>query len=143
MIIRSATKVDLPRIALLSKQLGYPLKLAKLESNFMQLGPQHHIFVVEHQQKVVAWSQVTQNLDLSSGPYLQVDALIVDSQYRSQGIGGQIFNHIKTLSDQHGIPLRIHSQIKRKRAHQFYQRRLASLTKTQHLFIYTPPSCNH
>lgn len=146
-MIRRATAVDLPSVAILSKQLGYPTTLAQLEERFNQLKPNEHVWVYEQNQRIVAWLQYDWRNDLISGSTLEIIAMVVDHTFRGRGIGKTLLSFIQDRATEHNVSVTVRSQLKRKRAHHFYQKNGFDLQKTQHLFyhplISSPKNIDH
>ncbi|MFM2485273.1 GNAT family N-acetyltransferase [Celerinatantimonas yamalensis] len=144
MSIRQAIPSDHARIALLSGQLGYPVTIEQVQQRINKLGAHQQIWVYEQNAQVLAWLQLDRQYQLTSGEHLEILAFVVDEAYRGQGIGQQLLDWVKQLACQQSIELRVRSQVKRERAHQFYQQHGFSWQKSQHLFIYDvtdiPPS---
>ncbi|CAG9296362.1 GNAT family N-acetyltransferase [Celerinatantimonas diazotrophica] len=141
-MIRRATSVDLPSVAILSKQLGYPVTLAQLEERFGKLTQNEQIWVYEQQQRIVAWLQCDWRNNLISDSTLEVIAMVVDQTFRGRGIGKKLLEFIQEQANEHNVSITVRSQIKRKRAHHFYEKNGFDLQKTQHLFYHpltTPP----
>ncbi|MFM2477523.1 GNAT family N-acetyltransferase [Celerinatantimonas sp. MCCC 1A17872] len=135
-MIRLATAVDLPSVALLSKQLGYPVTLAQLEERFSKLKDSEQVWVYEQHQRIVAWLQCDWRNDLISGSTLEIIAMVVDNKFRGRGTGRKLLEFIKQKAIDHELTVTVRSQLKRKRAHQFYQKNGFDLQKTQHLFYH-------
>ncbi len=59
-----------------------------------------------------------------AGPVGEIEELIVSMEARGQGIGGKLFEKLSRIAtDRHCLVLEVSSNLERKKAHTFYQRR--------------------
>lgn len=128
--IRKATSEDLPAVLKLYGQkdidngdvLG--LKEAKdIFSKFM-LYPNYSLYVAEITGKVVGTFEllVMDNLAHKGQPSGVVEDVIIDAEFRSQGIGRQMMEYAIDVCRKNGCyKMTLSSNLKRERAHQFYE----------------------
>ena len=136
MSVRPMKREDLPAVARLSGELGYPLDAAEAKHRFDALSPSKHgLFVAEDDGRVVAWIHVSAEESLTDEPRSLIDALIVGEGVRSRGIGRLLVAEAESWADARGHrTLRVRTRVTRERAHNFYRRAGFELDKTQHVF---------
>ncbi|HWI93357.1 MAG TPA: GNAT family N-acetyltransferase [Flavisolibacter sp.] len=121
----------------LSQQLGYALFLNEVENNIKEviLSTDHIALVAVVDGEVAGWIHAFKAIFLESNPFVEVGGLVVDENYRSQGIGKKLVEQIKQWCTEQKIStLRVRSQVKRKEAHQFYLNNGFSEIKEQKVF---------
>ncbi len=126
MPIREALIKDETYIKPLLEQLGYPLPAEVLHQNINDLlnHPDHKLLVYELDDDVVAF------ISIHFVPYiaLQGNAAIityfaVDQEMRSKGIGKEMEEYaVKLAKEKNCARIQLHSNIRRKDAHRFYER---------------------
>jgi GNAT superfamily N-acetyltransferase len=87
--------------------------------------PNNHVFVAELDGAVVGTFQLTFIRQLSYGGCLvaQVESVHVDSTVRSRGVGKVMMEHARVEAARRGaLRLQLTSNVKRERAHRFYER---------------------
>jgi GNAT superfamily N-acetyltransferase len=87
--------------------------------------PQNHVFVAELDGAVVGTFQLTFIRQLSYGGCLvaQVESVHVDSKVRSHGVGKVMMEFARAEAERRGaFRLQLTSNVKRERAHRFYER---------------------
>ncbi|AKM18320.1 MULTISPECIES: GNAT family N-acetyltransferase [Bacillaceae] len=126
MEIRKATSNDIPELASLMEQLGYPTSVEQMRIRFSNIesNPSYHTLVAEYDGKVVGMiglcTGVFYELD---GSYVRIVALVVDSNYRSKGIGRKLIEEAESWAKRQGaISIGVNSgnRTERLTAHQFY-----------------------
>ena len=136
--IRSAGTDDVPRLASLADQLGYPCKTESLADRLEQLRDRrdHAILVAESPAAgVVGWIHVFVRPLLIAERAAEVGGLVVDDEFRSKGIGEMLLDAAEAWALQNGYArMRVRSNIIRKRAHRFYHLRSYQVVKTQIVF---------
>jgi len=134
--IRPMTPEDLADVARLSGELGYPLDAAEAQRRFDALASERHgLYVAEGDGRVVGWIHFSADESLADEPKTVIDALIVDENVRSRGIGRLLVAQGEAWAAQRGHrTLRVRTRITRERAHKFYRRAGFILDKTQHIF---------
>lgn len=130
------TRDDLAAVARLSGELGYPLDAAQAQHRFDALSPEKHgLFVAEDDGRIVGWIHFSADESLADEPKTVIDALIVDENVRSRGIGRLLVAQGEAWAAQRGHrTLRVRTRITRERAHNFYKKSGFVLDKTQHIF---------
>ena len=124
--IRYAKKEDVGDITLLMSELGYEAaesevkyRLSKLDKN-----PDYHTIVAEIDKKVVGLMGLHIGLAYEvSGCYGRVVCLVVNNQFRKNGIGKQLIARAKQIVTEQGgsaIVLNSGNRTEREDAHKFY-----------------------
>jgi GNAT superfamily N-acetyltransferase len=128
MKIRKATLKDVPALASLMEQLGYPTTVENMTVRFINIdsNPSYHTLVAEEDGKVVGmiglYTSILYNKD---GLYARVIAFVVDSNYRNKGIGKLLINEAEIWARNQGadsIGLNSGNRPERDNAHQYYKR---------------------
>lgn len=126
--IRRAESRDLPQILPLLSELGYPCTLAELRLRFERCGlhPGYGVAVAEDAGQLIgliAWSQTP--LFLSEGLRFHIEALVVGSNHRGQGIGKQLVEYVEAIA-RNNLPAWVDLTSALKRAadgsHTFYKK---------------------
>jgi GNAT superfamily N-acetyltransferase len=133
-IIRPARRSDLPAIVHLyasddvrgSEPAGGEVAQGHAAA-FEEMADDHdnRVYVAEQQGAVLGTYQLTFIRQLSYGGCLvaQVESVFVDSAHRSQGIGRRLLQHAIELARERGaLRVQLTSNLKRARAHRFYER---------------------
>jgi len=137
MSIRPMTREDLPAVARLSGQLGYPVAEPAIAQRFEELSSgDNGLFVAaDSNTGAVGCIHVVSARTLTDEPMAEIDALIVDEAARSRGVGRELVSAAEAWAQAHGLQtLRVRTRVTRERAHRFYERAGFALTKTQHVF---------
>lgn len=136
--IRRMTPADLPAVADLCAQLGYPATALELQSRFGRLQEQDRdaLFVAESANgEVVGWIHVVVAPSLTLGTSAEIKGLVVDARVRDRGFGGRLMAAAEEWISNRGCRrVRLRSRITRERAHRFYELRGYSRVKAQHVF---------
>jgi GNAT superfamily N-acetyltransferase len=134
--IRSMTREDLPAVARLSGELGYPVGFAEIERRFEALREEDNgLFVAVNSEGVVGWIHVFSPRTLTDESMAEIEALIVDQSVRSQGIGRRLVSAAEAWAGSHHLAtLRVRTRVTRDRAHEFYRKSGFTPNKTQHVF---------
>lgn len=135
--IESITLQHTPVVQKLSEQLGYPLSLNEIENNIREvmLNADHMAVVAIVNGEIVGWIHAFKAMLLESNPFIEIEGLVVDENYRSMGIGKKLVERIKQWCIEKQIStLKVRSQVKRKEAHQFYLNNGFSEIKEQKVF---------
>lgn len=135
MVIRPARRSDLPAIVHLyasddvhgsSEPAGGDLAAGYAAAFEEMVGDRNNrVYVAEHQGSVLGTCQLTFIRQLSYGGCLvaQVESVYVDSAHRSQGVGRRLLQHMIELARERGaLRVQLTSNLKRERAHRFYER---------------------
>ena len=137
--VREMTSEDLPAVAALSGQLGYPVTLAQLEPRFdwIRRTPYEELFVAEMPDGSIAgWIHVGADPSLTHDSVAEIKGLIVSEAHRGKGLGEDLVAAAEAWCLRHGFRnVRVRSRVEREAAHGFYQRRGYQRQKTQHVFL--------
>ncbi|WP_455674965.1 N-acetyltransferase family protein [Pradoshia sp.] len=126
MKIRTASKKDIPSLAGLMKQLGYPTTIEEMEGRFTNIESDnhYHTIVAEIDEKVVGMAGLCKGLFYEfNGLYVRIVAFVVDSNYRRRGIGEKLLVETERWSKEQGaiaIGLNSGKRSERAAAHNFY-----------------------
>ena len=135
--IRQISKEDAPAISTLCSQLGYVLSLEQILENITAVlkNKFHDAFVAVHKDKIIGWIGVTQAFQIESPSFCEIRGLVVDEQYRKQGIGKMLIEKAKQWGqEKRNNKLRLRCNVKRAEAHLFYQRLGFEEIKQQKVF---------
>lgn len=127
MEIRKATSQDISELALLMEELGYPttIEQMKIRFNNIEATPNHYTLVAVYEGAVAGMIGFhTGVLYNDDGIYARVIALVVDSNYRSKGIGKLLLTEAEKYAKNlgaTGIGLNSGNRSERERAHRFYK----------------------
>ena len=135
--IRRARAADVPRIAELSGELGYPASVQEMRQRFGQIKPaaRHAVFVAEFEKTVVGWIHVSITLLLEVARRAEVNGLIVAERHRSLGAGAKLLDAAEAWARGKKCQgMSVRSNVIRDRAHAFYERQGYIHVKTQKAF---------
>ncbi|MGG8498133.1 GNAT family N-acetyltransferase [Tenacibaculum sp. TC6] len=137
LIIRKAQINDTDSIQKLSNQLGYPSEYSDIQQRLRLIleKTDHRIFVAETNHIVIGWIHCFYAVRIESEPFIEIGGLIVDVNYRKQGVGKQLIQHIKPWGLENNCSkIRVRSNTTRENAHLFYQILGFSIRKEQKVF---------
>ncbi|WP_413172421.1 GNAT family N-acetyltransferase [Anabaena azotica] len=126
MTIRQAKIKDSERIAILCEQLGYSATKEQIEQRLekIQNNNSHIIYVATLENEyVIGWAHAHISDLIIIPNQALLFGLVVDKNYRNNGIGRLLMQHIEEWADIlgcEGVILR--SNIKRQEAHLFYEK---------------------
>src|SRR5947207_1778180 len=132
MIVRSAEERDLPSIAELSGQLGYVTSVQRIGERFREVvdAPAHAVLVAEKDGRCAGWIHVCVVPSLESDKLAEIRGLVVSESLRGSGVGTELINAAEEWAVAHSMArIRVRTNMKRLRTHQFYARRGYSLAK--------------
>ena len=134
--VREALQSDAQRIASLALQFGYEVPVLHVQRRLRDMDSKTAVFVaVVPRAGVVGWIGVTESTSITSSNRAEVEGLVVEDEYRSNGIGRLLLDAAESWARQRGCTsLRLLSNIIRERAHQFYQRAGYDILKTEYVF---------
>ncbi|MBN1260568.1 MAG: GNAT family N-acetyltransferase [Anaerolineae bacterium] len=136
-VIRLACGDDIPRLAELCEQLGYPAVEEEVHRRFQRLvaEPTHAVYVAEVSTQVVGWIHLYDYTTLMIEPLAMVGGLVVDAAYRGLGIGRRLMTHAEQWALDHGCTtVYLKSNAIRVAAHAFYKALGYQIVKTQFAF---------
>ena len=133
--IRAARSYDVPAIAALCGELGYPATRAEVARRLAALdaAPAHGVWVAEDAEgRVVGWLHAARSLHLADDEDVEVLGLVVRESARGSGIGAELLRFAEDWAARAGSTrVRIRSRLERERAHDFYAREGYSRSKVQ------------
>jgi GNAT superfamily N-acetyltransferase len=134
--VREALMTDAPRIAALSAQLGYEVPLAHVERFLRTMSSEQSVLVaVVPRAGVVGWVGLTVHQSVTSNQRAEIEGLVVEDEYRSNGIGEMLVAAAEAWGRRRGCTtLRLLSNVVRERAHAFYRRLGYDVEKTEYVF---------
>ena len=126
MKVREAQFSDLPHMAKLFFQLGYPSTLADLEQRWQRQADvsDTHTFIAEDDKKVIGVLVLNFIAPLHAlRRWALISALVVDESIRSKGAGAALLEHAEQEATRAACShIELSSSESRTRAHQFYLR---------------------
>ncbi|WP_172369162.1 GNAT family N-acetyltransferase [Sporosarcina jiandibaonis] len=126
MLIRNAIETDLVDITNLMAELGYETNISEMKNRLSKLtnNPDYHTIVTELDNEVVGMLGLHIGLAYEfSGCYGRIVCLVVNKQYRKNGIGKKLIDRAKEIiSERNGNTLVLNSGNRKNRedAHKFY-----------------------
>jgi GNAT superfamily N-acetyltransferase len=134
--VREALEGDSQRISALALQLGYEVPPAHVEQQLRRDDPDRVIMVaVVPRVGVVGWVSVTERHSLLSSCRADIEGLVVEDEYRGNGIGEMLVGAAEAWARRRGCTtLRLLSNVVRERAHEFYRRLGYDVLKTEYVF---------
>lgn len=134
--VREALEGDAQRIAGLAMQLGYEVTPGHVERHLRELDADRAVLVaVVPRIGVAGWIGISRARTLTSTNRADVEGLVVEDEYRSNGIGQLLLQAAETWARQRGCThLRVLSNVNRERAHAFYERLGYDVLKTEFVF---------
>lgn len=101
----------------------------------LQPASQHAFFVAVQANRVIGWIAISASRLLEVEPRAEVAGLVVDEAVRSRGAGKLLLEKAETWAKQAGCKtMSVRSNVKRERAHEFYQQNGYEHYKTQKAF---------
>jgi GNAT superfamily N-acetyltransferase len=134
--VREALLTDAQRIAALALQLGYESPVAHVERQLQRIDDENTVFVaVVPRVGVVGWIAVALRNAITDSGRADIEGLVVEDEYRSNGIGRLLVEAAEGWARRRGCTsMRLVSNVVRERAHEFYKRLGYDVLKTQHAF---------
>ena len=135
--IRRARAADVPCIAELSSELGYPTSAKEMKGRFARIKPpsSNAIFVAEFEKNVVGWIHVSIAPLLEVALRAEVNGLIVADGQRSLGAGAKLLDAAEAWARKKKCTgMSVRSNVVRDRAHAYYERQGYIHYKTQKAF---------
>lgn len=135
--IRPATLGDVPLIADLNGQLGYPAPEPEVEARLEAVlaSDDHAVLVATEDDRPIGWVHVAVERGLEASRVACLRGLIVDERHRSGGIGRLLIGAAEEWARAHGCQtVIVRTRVTRERAHRFYRREGFELDKTSHVF---------
>ncbi|MCW8908568.1 MAG: GNAT family N-acetyltransferase [Sedimenticola sp.] len=135
--IETAQTGHLADLAILCDALGYPAPAPQLATRLARLNrhPDHRLYLALSPERTVGWIHLVYTLRLTSAPYVEIAGLVVDSAYRSRGVGRQLIARAHLWAAQRqATQLRVRCQSDRQQAHRFYRANGFCEIKQQQVF---------
>src|SRR5687767_11089844 len=134
--IRVARAEDAGAIARLTNELGYEATPDEIQTRLSAFsGDDHAVLVAESAHGVIGWMHVAATLLLESGVLAEIRGLVVAEGSRSIGVGARFVRAAEEWAARRGIErLRVRTNVKRERAHRFYERVGFNLLKKQRVY---------
>jgi GNAT superfamily N-acetyltransferase len=135
--IREMRAQDIPSVAALCDQLGYPTSPEALLGRFAALNGRRgeQLLVAVDDERICGWIHVRRVDSLESDAHAEIWGLVVDDRDRSQGIGRSLLETAERWATDHGLQtVRVRSNVVRERAHTFYARAGYRVVKQQSVF---------
>src|SRR5438132_132921 len=135
MIIRTAETRDVPALAALNGELGYPTSTDDMARRLAGLDDRDAVFVAEHDGACAGWIQVSVVEALESGRFAEIRGLVVTEGQRSGGVGAALVGAAEEWArGKSCLRVRVRSNVVRKRTHRFYERLGYRVVKSQKVF---------
>jgi predicted N-acetyltransferase YhbS len=135
--IRSARVSDAKAINILTKQLGYDTESNAVAARLSRLLARRdqQFLVAAHGGRAVGWIHMIVAEYVEADAFVVIGGLVVDREYRKQGIGRRLVAHAEEWAVANGCSfVRLSSSMKRTEAHAFYERVGYTNLKTQYSF---------
>jgi GNAT superfamily N-acetyltransferase len=136
--IRSPWPADVPAIATLSAELGYPVAQEVLNARLAEIVDREdqRVFVAcDPGGRVVGWVHAAEHLMLEVERRCEILGLVVSSHYRRQGVGQRLVDVVEDWARHRGLPeISVRSNIVRDSSHPFYEKLGYVRVKTQHAY---------
>jgi GNAT superfamily N-acetyltransferase len=133
-MIRSARADEAQQIARLMGQLGYDVAAPTIAGRLRSRAGRE-VFVALEGDRVVGWAAVCAQEAFVEGVGGYLEGLVVDEAIRGAGIGAQLLAAAEVWARERGCTeMRVHSNVVRNRAHQFYRRLGYATVKSQFYF---------
>lgn len=136
--VRRARLEDAGSLAELSRQLGYPAAPAAIRRRLQALAtsPEHAVYVAELQGAVAGWVHVFIHRVLESDWRAEIGGLVVAERFRGGGVGRRLLERAERWARGRRLKaVYLRSNVIRKDAHAFYQKRGYQIIKTQYAFV--------
>lgn len=137
-MIRPATHDDAEALARLAGELGYPTDAEKIR---MRIGMLRSIptgnalLVAERDGAIAGWIHVAITVALETGAFAEIRGLVVTEAWRSRGVGAELVAAGEEWARGRAMSrIRLRTNVKRERAHRFYERCGYEHTKTSRLY---------
>ncbi|NLT95460.1 MAG: GNAT family N-acetyltransferase [Clostridia bacterium] len=125
-VIRSATLMDLPEVVELAAQMDYKVTPDGIKPVLIHYinNPDYYLLVAEKEGQVIGMVGFTVKYYLHrEKPVLYVGSMVVNENYRSQGIGKLLMDEVEAVAIKRGCnSIQLNSNKRRVRAHEFYKR---------------------
>lgn len=126
-IIRHATNADVPALALLMNELGYPTTTTEMQTRYKAFSthPDYATWVAVYNNQVVGMIGLLKNIYFEkNGICIRVGALVVNKEFRKLGLGKALLQKSIDWAIELGaqqVLLNSGNREERRDAHAFYQ----------------------
>ncbi len=106
MLLREAEEKDIPELADLMGELGYPTETKAMEERFAKIAvhPDYHTIVAEKDAELVGMIGMFRGLSYEKDePYIRIIALVVKEEVRNQKIGQQLLEQAEGCAGRQGV----------------------------------------
>ena len=107
----------------LYRKLSYETTVEQTRGRIQELltSPNDCVFVACQEDQVVGWVHGFHSLRIESASFIEIGGLVVDANYRKNGIGKLLVTKVSEWSQQKKqTRLRVRSNVLRKDSHEFY-----------------------
>ncbi|MBV1775069.1 GNAT family N-acetyltransferase [Burkholderiaceae bacterium DAT-1] len=136
--LRAAGIGDFAAFAKLTSQLGYPVDQTELRANLERIlaKDDHAVFIaMDEEGHICGWVHGYTRLLIGAAPTIEVDGMVVDSNYRGQGVGRSLMTALELWAQTRGIVgVSLRSAVQREEAHRFYRGLGYQHVKSQYAF---------
>ena len=138
MHIRQMKADDIPAVAILCGQWGYPATVEQVLPRFLRLAadPDGGLYVAQADNgSVVGWVHVHGCHTLATDSTAEIGGIVVDQSCRRQGVGRALVAQAEAWAQSRGYSsVRLRSNTARPEAHRFYPGLGYQVVKTQHAY---------
>jgi ribosomal protein S18 acetylase RimI-like enzyme len=138
MNVRAMDEADVPRVATLLGELGYPTRDDELLTRFASVRelPDEALFVFEIAGIVQAWMQVRVMRPLEVGVHAEISGLVVSASARRTGAGRALVTEAERWARSRNLSnVTVRSNVTRDASHAFYKSLGFRAIKTQHVYV--------
>jgi GNAT superfamily N-acetyltransferase len=132
------TPDDLPALAAMSGELGYPVSLHAFEERLLAViaDPDQAVFVArDNRGQAIGWIHAAEQLLLEVGARCEILGLIVAGGHRRSGIGARLLRDVEAWARARGLDeVSVRSNVVREASHPFYEKHGYRRVKTQHAY---------
>ncbi|MGO9640895.1 MAG: GNAT family N-acetyltransferase [Candidatus Acidiferrales bacterium] len=135
--IRAATPTDVPALARLAGQLGYPTTPEEAVHRIAadREDSRHELLVAETNSEVIGWMSLAEEHSILHEPRVEILGLVVDETHRGAAVGRKLIERAEQWARERGCKtILLRSNVVRERAHHFYERLGYGVVKTQKVF---------
>ena len=138
--IRPIKESDAPAIKELSAQLGYHLSSEETIENITEVlsNKDQAAFIACADDTIIGWIHIFRTVRLELKSFIEIGGLIIDSNYRKQGVGKLLVDSaVGVAKEKHIGKLRARCNKKQIEAHKFYRALGFAESKDQKVFELT------
>ncbi len=135
--VRPIREEDVPAVAVLCEQLGYPADMPAVLARVRQIAADSNrtVLMACVDDVVAGWIDLSIEYHLQSEPVALIGGLVVAEAVRGRGIGRQLCQAAEAWARGRGMSrIRVRSNAIRERAHAFYLRDGYTRVKTSAVF---------